>query len=324
MYYIYFALGGVMPSFSITKHNDLITSAYRLSLTEMQIILYGVSLVNPVDGKFPRSYEINIKKFGEMFNRSHKDIYSEVKEAIMKRFWEREFTFHDKYETNRIGELVRARVKWVTTVKYSDKAGFIKIFFNPEIEDYLHNLKASFTTYYITQVSKFRRFYSVRFYEISVMYLNKSKVNKTIFNIKIGDIRDILELKEKYKRFASMTQYVLKPSMHEINTLSDIKISYEVIKIGRTPHELRFSVSRPQAKCSFDSVGGKEDDLRHQKVSCGALEKAKILSHSANTGWDIYVIEQQFYSFMKSKGTPDNIDGAFIGFVKKKIIKPPG
>lgn len=323
MYYIVFALGGIVSSFSITKHNDLITSAYRLSLTEMQIILYGVSLVNPVDGKFPRSYEINIKKFGEMFNRSHKNIYSEVKEAIMKRFWEREFTFHDKYETNRIGELVRARVKWVTTVKYSDKAGFIKIFFNPEIEEYLHNLKASFTTYYIAQVSKFRRFYSVRFYEIAVMYLNKSKVNKTTFNIKISDIRDILELKDKYRRFASITQYVLKPSMNEINTLSDLKLSYDVIKIGRTPHELRFSASRPHTKGSFDSSKDQESNARYRKVSCGALEKAKILSHSANTGWDIYAIEQQFYSFMKSKGVPDNIDGAFIGFVKKKIVKPP-
>ena len=103
-------------SFSITKHNDLITSAYRLTLTEMQIILYGVSLVNPTDGKFPRSYEINIKKFGDMFNRNHCEIYNDVKEAIMKRFWEREFTFHDKYETNLLGETVRARVKWVTTV----------------------------------------------------------------------------------------------------------------------------------------------------------------------------------------------------------------
>ena len=128
-------------SFSITKHNDLITSAYRLTLTEMQIVLYGISLVNPVDDKFPRTYEINIKKFSEMFNRKHSQVYRDVKDAIMKRFWDREFTFHDKYETNRLGELVRARVKWVTTVKYSDKAGFIKIYFNPEIEEYLHNLK---------------------------------------------------------------------------------------------------------------------------------------------------------------------------------------
>lgn len=311
-------------SFSITKHNDLITSAYRLTLTEMQIILYGVSLVNPTDGKFPRSYEINIKKFGNMFNRSHGEIYSDVKEAIMKRFWEREFTFQDKYETNLLGETVRARVKWVTTVKYSDKAGFIKIYFNPEIEEYLHNLKSNFTTYYIQQVSKFKRFYSVRFYEIAVMNLNKSKVNKTIFKIKIDDIRDILELTKKYPRFSNLKMFVLNPSMKEINKTSDLNISYEVIKQGRTPYEIKFSVTRPKPSEEELRLNAIDEKSRYKKrVSTSTLETAKTLTVLAGTGWDIYVIEQQFYDFMKSKGEPKNIDGAFIGFVKRKVIKPP-
>lgn len=311
-------------SFSITKHNDLITSAYRLTLTEMQIILYGISLVNPIDGKFPRSYEINIKKFGDMFHRKHNDIYSEVKEAIMKRFWEREFTFQDKYETNRLGELVRARVKWVTTVKYSDKAGFIKIYFNPEIEDYLHNLKTSFTTYYIKQVSRFRRFYSVRFYEISVMYLNKSKSDKTTFKMKINDLRDILDLAEKYPRFCDFKQRILEPSRKEILELSDLSLSYEVIKEGKTPVEIKFTVSRPESSQDEIKLNTEEQNAsRCSRVSTGALEKAKTISILARTGWDIYTIENQFYEYMKKKGVPKNIDGAFIGFVKKKVVKPP-
>ena len=312
-------------SFSVTKHNDLITSSYRLTLTEMQIILYGISLVNPIDGKFPRSYEINIKTFGGMFNRKHKDIYSEVKEAIMKRFWEREFTFHDKYEANRVGELVRARVKWVTTVKYSDKAGFIKIYFNPEIEDYLHNLKTSFTSYYIKQVSEFRRFYSVRFYEISVMHLNKAKVNKTTFRMKITDLRDILDLSSKYPRFCDFKQRVLEPSKKEIKEHSDLHFTYEVIKEGKTPSEIRFTVTRPASGSEEIRLNAQDEAVRyHTRVSTGALEKAKTISILAKTGWDVYVIEKEFYEFMKKKGAPDNVDGAFIGFVKKKVAKPPG
>lgn len=311
-------------SFSVTKHNDLITSAYRLSLTEMQIILYGVSLVNPTDGKFPRSYEIQINKFAKMFNRNHKEVYRDVKDAVMKRFWDREFTFHDKYETNILGETVRARVKWVTTVKYSDKAGFIKIYFNPEIEEYLHNLKSNFTTYYIKQVSKFKRFYSVRFYELAVMNLNKSQVNKTTFKIKIDDIRDILELTEKYPRFVSLKQRVLEPSRKEINKTSDLNISYEVIKQGRTPYEIKFSVSRPKPSEEELKLNAIDEKYRYQKrVSTSTLETAKTLVVLAGTGWDIYVIEQQFYDFIKSKGEPKNIDGAFIGFVKRKVIMLP-
>jgi plasmid replication initiation protein len=291
----------------------------------MQIILYGISLVNPTDGKFPRSYEINIKKFGEMFNRVHTQVYRDVKEAIMKRFWDREFTFHDKYETNRQGEFVRARVKWVTTVKYSDKAGFLKIYFNPEIEEYLHNLKSSFTTYYIQQISKFKRFYSVRFYELSVMNLNRSKVNRSVFSITIEDLRTILDIKEKYPRFVSLKNRVIIPSLQEINRFSDLKISFEIIKNGRSPYELKFTVSKPKPGSEELRLNCIDmENKYHKRVSPKTVEIAKKIAFLANTGWDIYVIEQQYYDFMKLKGEPDNIDKAFIGFVKKKVIKPPG
>lgn len=313
-------------SFSVTKHNDLITSAYRLTLTEMQIILYGVSLINPIDNKFPRSYEINIKRFGEMFNRKHKDIYSEVKEAIMKRFWDREFTFQDKYETNRQGDLVRARVKWVTTVKYSDKAGFLKIYFNPEIEEYLHNLKNNFTTYYIDQVSKFRRFYSVRFYELIIMNLNRSKSSYVTFVIDICDIRDIFDIRDKYPDFSKLKKYVIDPSVHEINKLSDINVSYKIIKHGKTPVQITMSAkgSKNNSSCFSSSNISCEVTIEAKRVSSRAIENAKRIVFMANTGWDIYVIEQQYYDFIKLKGEPDNIDKAFIGFVKKKVVKPPG
>ena len=314
----------MQSGFSITKHNDLVTSAYRLSLTEMQIILYGISLINPMDGRFPRAYEINIKKFGEMFNRKHSEIYNDVKDAVMRRFWDREFTFHDKYETNRVGEVVRARAKWITTVKYSDKAGFIKIFFNPEIEEYLHNLKNKFTTYHIKQISEFKRFYSVRFYELFVMHLNQSKVNKAVFKVSIVDIRDIFDLKNKYRRFSNLKNNVLDPALKEINDLSDLQGSCTIIKQGRTPNEIKFIVTRPDP-CLEEPVvlAMKQKGSRRKRVSTNALEKAKIISLLAGTGWDIYTIEEQFYDFMKKKGEPDSVDGAFIGFVKKKVARTP-
>ena len=260
-----------------------------------------------------------------MFNRKHSEIYNDVKEAIMKRFWEREFTFQDKYETNKLGKLVRARVKWVTTVKYSDKAGFIKIYFNPEIEDYLHNLKNNFTSYYIEQICKFKRFYSVRFYELSIMNLNKSKRNEASFRISIEDLRDIFELKDKYSRFCDLKAGVIDPSINEINTLSDITIRVKISRAGRKPDAIVFTVKAVNSK-EFQQSQKKVEDQKFEshRVSPKSLELAKNLVSLSKTGWDVYVIEEEFYSFMKTKGVPDNIDGAFIGFVKKKVVKPPG
>lgn len=45
--------------------------------------------------------------------------------------------------------------------------------------------------------------------------------------------------------------------------------------------------------------------------------KAKRMAEEARL--DFYVIEQEFKAMLKEKGEPESIDGAFIGFVKKKV-----
>ena len=67
------------------------------------------------------------------------------------------------------------------------------------------------------------------------------------------------------------------------------------------------------------SVSGKRFFL-----SATIIEKAKMITQQAKTGWDIYAIEQQFYDYAQQKGMPDNPEGAFINFVRKKVKSPPG
>ncbi len=53
------------------------------------------------------------------------------------------------------------------------------------------------------------------------------------------------------------------------------------------------------------------------------MEKARAIALKAETGWDIYAIHQEFIEFNKGKKDIKNIDGLFIGFVKKKVAKYP-
>ncbi len=43
----------------------------------------------------------------------------------------------------------------------------------------------------------------------------------------------------------------------------------------------------------------------------------------AGTGWDIYAIEKEFFEYSKSKGQPDNLQAAFLGFVRRKVKNKP-
>jgi len=292
----------------VSKNNALINASYRLSLTEMQIVLYGIGLANPTQPNFPLAYSVNIDRFAKMFDRKHGDIYKEVKNAIVRRLWNRDFSYIDKE-----GKTVTLR--WLTKMIYQDKTGYIEIKFSEDIQPYLHNLQTNFTTYYIDQIVKFKSIYSVRFYEYALMELNEKKIKRLKYKLLISDIKKQLDISDKYARFCDFKPYVLDKAKEEINKFSDLNLDYKIIKHGRAPYEIEFSVSRKEIKEDQKSL------TQNTKVSTKVLEDAKSLAREAGTGWDIYELEKQFYEFAKKKGNTKNTSGAFIGFVKKKIQK---
>lgn len=290
----------------ISKDNALINASYRLSLTEMHIILYGIGLINPMQPEFPLTYRIDIDRFAKMFHREHGQIYKEVKEAVVKRFWERDFSYIDEK-----GKTVTLR--WLTKMVYEDKTGYIEIKFSEEVQPYLHNLQGNFTVYYIDQITSFKSVYSIRLYEYAIMELNRSKNSQYKFCLLINDIKKQLDLDDKYDRFCDFKPRVLEKAKEEINKFSDLNFDYKVIKLGRSPYQIEFSVSRKK-----ETVKSEKQSLI-MKISTITMEKAKKLIKEFGTGWDIYAIEEQFNVYMKKVGCPKNIEAAFIGFVKNKI-----
>jgi len=294
---------------SVTKHNELVQAGYRLTLNETRIVLYGISLINPLSDDFPLEYQINIKKFSEMFGlENDKNTYGLIKEAVMDKFWEREFTINLNQEEKH-------RFRWLTSVRYADKKGYLKIFFNPDLKPLLHQLKGNFTSYHLDQIALFRSAYSVRLYEIALMHLNKSRKDKFSFKITIDEIRKQLDLGEKYKKFANLRLRVIESAVKEVNKHSDLQLSFKVIRLSRHPHEIEFTAKRKIPKQEVKT-------LNDNVLSPPIIEKATWLAEGAGTGWDINELEKQFRDYSQKKGAPNNLENAFLGFVKKKIADP--
>jgi hypothetical protein len=56
------------------------------------------------------------------------------------------------------------------------------------------------------------------------------------------------------------------------------------------------------------------------KVSPSGIEGAKKAAQEQGKRIDVYALEQEFLESAKKTGfKPDNVDGAFIGFVRKKM-----
>lgn len=301
----------------ITKSNAIINASYRLSLNELRIVLYGLSHINPRDEEFPLDYKINIRELAEFYNIGEKDrgsFYDDVKNALITKFWEREFSYYD----DEMEKIVKRR--WLIEVQYGGKDGVLAYSYNPKLKNQLQKLSKKFTSYFLTNIANMKSTYAVRLYEISVLYLNASKKNKVIFTKKIDDLKCHLDITDKYKHFFNMKKYVLEIAKRDICRHSNINFNYRVKKLGRSPNEIEFTVSR-KSKIQQEQLTSLE--YKSVKLSTSILEKAKNLVRQAGNRWDIYVIERQFHEFIKKKGYPENLEGAFLGFVKKKVTKLP-
>ena len=299
----------------ITKSNAIINSSYRFSLNELRIVLYGLSHIDPTATEFPLLHHIHIRELAEFYNIGEKDrgsFYDDIKHALITKFWERDFSYYDE----ELEKVVKRR--WLIEVRYGGKDASLSYHYNPLIKNQLQQLAKRFTSYFLTNVANMKSIYSMRIYEISVMYLNASKQQKTVFSRTIKDLKHNLDISDKYKNFSDMKKRVLEHARKEINKQSDIIINYEVIKHGRTPYEIKFTVTKKEArKVKTLSFEANKESLK--QLSLNVFEKAKEIALKAGTGWDIYEIERQFHEYSRKKGCPDNPDGAFIAFVKKKV-----
>ena len=310
----------------VTKSNAIINSSYRLSLNELRIVLYGLSKINPIDNDFPLFHRIDMKELEVFYGigaAGSRSFRRDIRAALLSRFWERAFSYYDE----DIQETVRRR--WLIEVRYGRNDGSLAYHYNPLIKKELQKLSKRFTSYFLSNVANMRSAYSIRIYELAIMHLNASGVESSYFKSTVSDLKDRLDIAHKYKHFGDLNRRVLAPAAGEISKFSDIVLSYTQLRRGRSVYEIEFCVSRKTAahKDSEQKLLHLPDQVTSKehiaKVSLGALEKAKGLVMAARTGWDIYAIEHQFYVFMKKKGNPENIDGAFIGFVKKKVARSP-
>jgi plasmid replication initiation protein len=58
-------------------------------------------------------------------------------------------------------------------------------------------------------------------------------------------------------------------------------------------------------------------------INAGTLEKGRELVAKAGTGWDFREIHSQFSQQLVKGFKPENVNGAFINFVKKKVAQQP-
>ena len=214
----------------VVKSNNLIQkSRFQLSLQEQKIILYLISKIKPDDEDLVHQ-DFSISEFCKVCGidygngKNYKNVKDTIKTLADKSFW---VVVEDGSEV---------LMRWIQKARINKKSGLIKMRLDDDMKPYLLHLQQRFTQYELFYTLAMRSQYSIRLYEILKSYEYRQS---WIFDIE--ELKRLLSA-ETYDRFPDFKRKVLDISMREINDLSDLTVSYNIIKVGRKFGKIEFTM----------------------------------------------------------------------------------
>ena len=213
----------------VVKTNELIQASYRLSPNEQSIILYAVTHLDS-RGKVTDDvlYRLNVLDLANLTDTYIKDAYRDFKKAALKLF-DRKIL---------ISEDVKTLTRFVQTVRYKDSEGIIELRFSREILPYLTQIKDNFTKYRFKHVAKFKSSYGVRMYELLIQRIGISDTRE----LNVEWLKDTFQLGQSYDKISNLKNKVIEPALKDINSHSDISVTYEQIKQSRKVIAFKFKI----------------------------------------------------------------------------------
>lgn len=130
----------------------------------------------------------------------------------------------------------------------------INVIFDKDIIPMLIELKKNFLQYSVADLNELKSRYSMLMYKYILSYIRQYKT--TELTLKIDEIKDFLNIKNKYNRFDLFDRKILKTIETEINLSGTLPylLKYEKIKKGNKVHSIRFLV-RPRTSNKEKSFG---------------------------------------------------------------------
>ena len=140
----------------------------------------------------------------------------------------------------------RVKMRWLNKVIYKAGQGGSELYFSDEVLLLLREFDAlnPYTKYKKEVVLRLKKDYSLDFYHLA-------KKHQTMggFQISLDELFEQLGLPESYRRIGNLKDRVIKPSLDEITANTDIDLSYENVKRGRSVVGFKFTVKeKPKPK----------------------------------------------------------------------------
>lgn len=265
----------------IIKSNKLIEAKGRMTSLEQKFILSLISEIQPTDKDF-KDYYINVQDLKHGIGATYNNIYELLKEvanSLMDRKIEIE-------QVNSKGKKEFLITRYLSSAKYIEGEGCIKVSFDPELKPYLIEIKEMFTQYQLKNVLSLKGSHSIRIYELLKQY---EKISKREFDL--VEFKRFLGVENEYDRIYDLEKRVLKPAKTEINKHTDLLIDYEKIKKGRKTIGIKFVIeTKTDEKIKQIEKLYSNDEIQDIQIKSG-LENEKFNSKQVMEIYEIAVLK---------------------------------
>jgi plasmid replication initiation protein len=224
----------------VVKDNRLIQASYTLGLVEQRLILLAIvssrNLIETITAE--TILTVKAEDYAKHFGVERQAGYMALADAVETLFNRRATVdVYDK-QKNRMRPMT---VRWVTAMQYEENSGCVSLRFGHEVIPLITKLEEQFTSYELQQIAGLKSAYAIRLYELLIQW--KTSKRTPLFDLQ--EFRRQLGLdNDEYSRIFDFKKNVLELSITQINTQTDITVSYEQHKAGRTITGFSFSFTQ--------------------------------------------------------------------------------
>jgi len=216
----------------MVQPNSITEAHYSLSLYEKQIMLMALGELNTnlvqVEGE-----EIHID-LDELHERTRS---TTRKDKFRERFKKSLVNLINSHLYVKIGSEHRY-INWLSEARFDDNHQKIVIVLGKTVAKLFSEIRGNYTQYALLNAFLLDSNHAIRLYELALQYKPSFK---EIPLISYEELKARLGLSDKYKTFNDFKKWVLEPCIKDINSKTDIRLSYTTRRTGRYVSHIQFS-----------------------------------------------------------------------------------
>lgn len=230
-----FSPGAITSERLVMKDNALIMASYSLSVEEQRLILACIEKAQrqqkPLD-KDAIEINLSVREYADLYKVKMGGAYRTLSSSSDK-LYERSIRMDDQG--------VRRKVRWLQEQAVYD-SGRIHLVFSSLVSKHIREIVTKQSTYRLQQATQLRSQHAIRFFEILQIVVDP-KTQEGVWEVTVNELKDLLEIADRYDRWIDLKKYVVLESVAQINKNTSLKVDWEVAtKDGRRITGLRFFV----------------------------------------------------------------------------------